>query len=147
MITLTQPFLSKQSRIDLPTPEVDADSEQIVEPMLEITSAARNQMRRVLSRQPGQESAATASFVRIGVKGGGCSGLSYLMEPDTQFDPDDRTWVIEEGLRIVADERSLQFIAGMTIDYSLKNLMEGGFTYSNPNAARSCGCGTSFTPR
>jgi iron-sulfur cluster assembly protein len=126
------------------TPDVPAAADQIVAPQIEITAAARARMARALARR---QEAEPHAFVRIGVKGGGCSGMSYVLEPDTVFDESDRTWVTPEGIRIVVDERSLQFIAGMTIDYDIKNLMEGGFTYSNPNAARSCGCGTSFTPK
>jgi iron-sulfur cluster assembly protein len=69
------------------------------------------------------------------------------MEPDTEFDGRDRTWALDGDVTVVVDVASLSFIQGMTIDYSIKNLMEGGFIYNNPNAARSCGCGTSFTPR
>jgi len=86
------------------------------------------------------------AFLRIGVRGGGCSGLSYQMEPDTEFDDRDLTWVTTDGIRVVVDQKSLGFLNGMTIDYDIKNLLEGGWVYKNPNAARSCGCGTSFTP-
>jgi iron-sulfur cluster assembly protein len=68
------------------------------------------------------------------------------MDADTEEDDFDKTWVTEEGIRVVVDAKSLTFLTGMTIDYDIKNLMEGGFVYKNPNAARSCGCGTSFTP-
>jgi iron-sulfur cluster assembly protein len=68
------------------------------------------------------------------------------MEPDTEFDDRDLTWVTTDGIRVVVDQKSLGFLNGMTIDYDIKNLLEGGWVYKNPNAARSCGCGTSFTP-
>jgi iron-sulfur cluster assembly protein len=123
---------------------VPAEPHQVIEPAFEITDAAQKQIKRSLARRQQTEPGA---FVRVGVKGGGCSGMSYLMEPDTEFDERDRTWVTADGLRVVTDERSLEFIAGMTIDYDIKNLMEGGFVYRNPNAGRSCGCGTSFTPK
>jgi iron-sulfur cluster assembly protein len=54
--------------------------------------------------------------------------------------------VTDDGIRVVVDSKSLTFLNGMTIDYDIKNLLEGGWVYKNPNAARSCGCGTSFTP-
>jgi iron-sulfur cluster assembly protein len=142
MIELNQ---RQQQNITVATPEVSAMPEQVVAPAIEITDAARKQIARVLARRQQQD--LPDAFLRVGVKGGGCSGLSYFMEPDTEFDDRDRTWVAEDGIRVVVDERSLQFLAGMTIDYDIKNLMEGGFVYQNPNAARSCGCGTSFTPK
>ncbi len=114
-----------------------------VAPEITITAAAIKQIQRVLTKR---QADLPGAFVRIGVKGGGCSGLSYYMEPDTESDEMDRTWVTDEGVRVVVDAKSLTFLSGMTIDYSIKNLMEGGFVYQNPNAARSCGCGTSFTP-
>jgi iron-sulfur cluster assembly protein len=84
-------------------------------------------------------------FLRIGVKGGGCSGYSYVMKPDIEFDEMDRTWELGDGLRIVIDRKSMRFLAGATLDYSIKNLLEGGFKFDNPNAVKSCGCGSSFT--
>lgn len=121
----------------LDTVETQAES---IDPQITLTAAAVRQVQRSLDRQ------AAAAFLRIGVKGGGCSGLSYFMEADTQTDESDKTWVTDEGVRVVVDAKSLKFLTGMTVDYSIKNLMEGGFIYKNPNAARSCGCGTSFTP-
>ena len=68
------------------------------------------------------------------------------MEPDTETDDRDLTWRHEAGFDVVIDRKSLEFLAGVTIDWDIKNLMEGGFVWKNPNAAKTCGCGTSFTP-
>lgn len=125
------------------TPNVPAAPEQIVEPVISLTESASKQIRRVLAKK---QQAMPGAFLRIGVKGGGCSGMSYFMEPDTEFDELDRTWVTQDGIRVVVDAKSMKFLAGTTIDYNLKNLLEGGWVYNNPNASRSCGCGTSFTP-
>ncbi|MGO8671940.1 MAG: HesB/IscA family protein [Capsulimonadaceae bacterium] len=111
-----------------------------IDAAVEFTEGARTQMRRVLARKGG-------AFMRIGVKGGGCSGLSYIFKPDSEVDDIDRSWLLPDGLRVVTDERSLKYIRGMTVDYDIRNLMEGGFKFQNPNATKSCGCGTSFTPR
>lgn len=124
------------------TPELAVAPEQIIEPALELTETAQKQVLRVLERKniPG-------AFLRIGVRGGGCSGLSYVLKPDTEFDEFDRTWVLENGVRIVVDRKSIQYLAGTTLEYSVKNLLEGGFQFQNPNSAKSCGCGSSFTPK
>lgn len=84
------------------------------------------------------------SFVRVGVKGGGCSGLEYVIRFDSEPTPYD----IEkdfDGLRVVSDTKSAKFLAGATIVWT-GNLL-GGFQFDNPNADRQCGCGTSFTPK
>jgi len=81
--------------------------------------------------------------LRVGVQGGGCSGLSYAMRLDTQAR--DRDKVFEEfGARIFVDPKSLLYLNGTTLDYE-ETLMRQGFVFVNPNAARSCGCGSSFT--
>ena len=116
--------------------------DQIIAPAVILTEGARAQVQRVLAKK-----AAPGVFLRLGVRGGGCSGLSYVMKPDTEFDEFDLTWEEVEGLRIVVDRKSVTFLAGTTLDYSTKNLLEGGFKFLNPNASKSCGCGTSFTPR
>jgi iron-sulfur cluster assembly protein len=123
--------------------DVPADPHQVIGAAIELTDGARKQIKRVLVRK---QEAMPGAFLRIGVRGGGCSGLSYQMEPDTEFDDRDLTWVTDDGIRVVVDQKSLTFLNGMTIDYDIKNLLEGGWVYKNPNAARSCGCGTSFTP-
>jgi iron-sulfur cluster assembly protein len=135
--------LTSKAPDTIETAAVPAEPDQIISPAIELTDSARGQIKRVLKRK---QQLMPGAFLRIGVKGGGCSGLSYLMEPDTEFDDRDTTWVTDDGIRVVVDRKSLTFLNGMTVDYNIKNLMEGGWVYTNPNAARSCGCGTSFTP-
>ena len=84
--------------------------------------------------------------LRIGVKGGGCSGLSYTMTLDEAATDRDFTYEMD-GLRIFVDKRSARFLDGIQLDYTVQNLLEGGWKWTNPNAQRSCGCGTSFTPK
>jgi iron-sulfur cluster assembly protein len=81
--------------------------------------------------------------LRVGVQGGGCSGLSYAMRLDTQSR--DRDKVFEEfGARLFVDPKSLLYLNGTTLEYE-ETLMRQGFVFQNPNAARNCGCGSSFT--
>jgi len=81
--------------------------------------------------------------VRLGVMGGGCSGLSYSIKFDTQ--PRERDRVYEfDGVRIFVDPKSFLYLHGMTLDYE-ETLMRQGFNFINPNSTRSCGCGSSFT--
>ncbi|KZV40099.1 iron-sulfur assembly protein IscA, chloroplastic [Dorcoceras hygrometricum] len=82
--------------------------------------------------------------LRIGVKQGGCSGLSYTMDFESKENARNDDSVIEyDGFSIVCDPKSLLFIYGMQLDYS-DALIGGGFNFKNPNATQTCGCGKSF---
>jgi len=86
------------------------------------------------------------ALVRLGVKGGGCSGFSYVIQFDDE-PPRDRDYGYEvDGVRFVVDKKSLVYLAGSVFDYE-KTLMYQGFKFKNPNEASSCGCGHSFTVR
>jgi iron-sulfur cluster assembly protein len=81
--------------------------------------------------------------LRLGVQGGGCSGLSYNIRFDTQ--PRERDRIFDySGVRVFVDPKSFIYLHGMTLDYQ-ETLMQQGFVFVNPNASKSCGCGTSFT--
>ena len=81
--------------------------------------------------------------LRVGVKGGGCSGLTYDLSVDSASRPEDK--VIEQhGVTIFIDKKSYVFLAGTTLDYS-GGLNGKGFVFHNPNAKTTCGCGTSFS--
>jgi iron-sulfur cluster assembly protein len=82
-------------------------------------------------------------FLRMGVKGGGCSGMSYSLEFDTEIGPHDKQFDID-GVKVVVDKKSYLYLAGTTLDYVQQGLT-GGFTFVNPQAKSSCGCGTSFS--
>ena len=82
-------------------------------------------------------------YLRMGVKGGGCSGMSYALEFDNDLGPQDREFQID-GVRVVCDKKSYLYLNGTTLDYVMQGLT-GGFTFVNPNAKSSCGCGTSFS--
>jgi len=81
--------------------------------------------------------------LRLGVSGGGCSGLSYQIRFDSQ--PRERDRVYEfEGVRVFVDPKSFIYLAGMILDWE-ESLMKQGFNFVNPNSSKSCGCGSSFS--
>jgi iron-sulfur cluster assembly protein len=110
-------------------------------PILNITPAAVKQVQFLMKKR-GEASLG----LRVGVKGGGCSGLSYMMNLEPEPRDNDHTFEVN-GIRVFVDPKSARFIEGTTLDYSIKNLLEGGWVFTNPNAGRTCGCGTSFTPK
>ena len=81
--------------------------------------------------------------LRLGVQGGGCSGLSYNIRFDTQPRERDRIFQFSD-VRVFVDPKSFIYLHGMTLDYQ-ETLMQQGFVFVNPNASKSCGCGTSFS--
>jgi len=81
--------------------------------------------------------------LRLGVLGGGCSGLSYQFKFDTKPRPTDKIFEFD-GVRVFVDPKSILYLNGMTLDYK-ETLMQSGFEFENPNAKKSCGCGTSFS--
>jgi iron-sulfur cluster assembly protein len=83
------------------------------------------------------------AYLRLGVKGGGCSGFSYVIEFADEARPRDHVLTFD-GVKVVVDPKSLVFLNGTTLDYEVK-LMQHGFKFVNPNEKSACGCGESFT--
>lgn len=81
--------------------------------------------------------------LRVGVKGGGCSGLSYVMDFDDKIEPTDEVVLLPDGLKVIIDKKSLLYLFGTELNYS-DGLNGKGFEWVNPNASRTCGCGESF---
>jgi len=108
------------------------------EKIISVTPSAVSEIKRLLAEETDQD-----AFLRIGVTKGGCSGFSYAMEFDTNILPLDREFDFD-GLKVRVDLKVLMYLNGTTIDYQ-GGLKGSGFTFSNPNAKRSCGCGSSFS--
>jgi iron-sulfur cluster assembly protein len=108
--------------------------------MIHVTEKAAVKIRELLKKEGLPE---TSGGLRVGVQGGGCSGLTYAMRLETEARNRDN--VIEEhGARIFVDPKSLLYLNNTTLDYQ-EDLMRQGFVFQNPQATRSCGCGSSFT--
>ena len=107
--------------------------------MIELTERAVSELRRIIKDQ----SLPDATALRVGVKGGGCSGFSYTLGFDDQISEVDQLNEIE-GVRVVCDPKSFLYLNGTQIDFE-DNLMGRGFKFGNPNASKSCGCGESFS--
>jgi iron-sulfur cluster assembly protein len=103
-----------------------------------LSPAALKRVKELMSSQ-GLEHA----FLRMGVKGGGCSGMTYDLQFDTELGKHDKQFDVD-GVKVVVDVKSYLYLNGTTLDYVTQGLT-GGFTFVNPNAKASCGCGTSFT--
>ncbi len=104
-----------------------------------ISDRAALEIKRVMEENTVPETAG----LRVGVKGGGCSGFSYMLGFDEMSRDSDK--IIESnGVRVFVDERSLPYLTGVTLDYQ-DGLSGKGFTFDNPNATRTCGCGHSFS--
>ncbi len=98
----------------------------------------------VFARQKLAQRGTPDAAVRLGIKGGGCSGFSYVIQFDDE-PPRERDTVYEvDGIKFYVDKKSLVYLAGSMLDYE-KTLMFQGFKFRNPNEATSCGCGHSFT--
>lgn len=132
--------LANVSLQDVIEGESEMDTEPVTEFPVVLTPEAIAQAKRMHARK-----AVPDSFVRIGVKGGGCSGLEYVMKVDTRVFDGDLVRV-EDDLCFRIDPKSAKYLVGSTLRYT-GNLIGGGFEFDNPNASRSCGCGTSFVPK
>ncbi len=104
--------------------------------MIEITEKAVERIRQLLAKHDCQ------GGLRLGVQGGGCSGMSYLFRLDPKPKTTDRILEFDD-VRVYVDPKSYPFLDGLTLDFT-SSLMESSFVWHNPNAKRSCSCGKSF---
>ena len=102
-----------------------------------LTENAAKQVKKLMADQSGPV------FLRMGVKGGGCSGLSYSLEFDNEVGKHDKKFDID-GVPVVVDTKSYLYLNGTTLDFVTEGL-QSGFTFVNPQAKSTCGCGTSFS--
>jgi iron-sulfur cluster assembly protein len=103
-----------------------------------MTPVAANRVKELMATQKVEN-----AFLRMGVRGGGCSGMTYDLQFDNELRKHDKQFEVD-GVKVVVDIKSYLYLNGTTLDYVTQGLT-GGFTFVNPNAKSSCGCGTSFT--
>ena len=82
-------------------------------------------------------------YLRVGVKGGGCSGFEYNLSVDHEYDDTNDTMSNQHGVDVIVDKKSALYLEGTTLDY-YSDISKRGFKFDNPNATKSCGCGSSF---
>jgi iron-sulfur cluster assembly protein len=107
--------------------------------MLFVSDIAKQRIEEVFKKENYSED----YFVRVSVKGGGCSGLSYDLKFDNKMEADDQTFE-DKGIKLVTDLRSFLYVVNTTLDFS-EGLNGKGFYFENPNASRTCACGESFS--
>ena len=107
--------------------------------MITVTEKAKQKAIELMSN----ENSPAGSFIRVGVEGGGCSGLTYKLEFDNQLKADDKVFE-DKGMKIVCDRKSFLYLVGTELEFS-DGLNGKGFVFMNPNASRTCGCGESFS--
>ncbi len=108
--------------------------------MIKVSDIAK---KKVIELMTDEGYNATTDFVRVGVKSGGCSGLSYELKFDKEKAENDKVFV-DNDVKIIIDKRSFLYLVGTTLEYS-GGLNGTGFVFNNPNANRTCGCGESFS--
>lgn len=108
--------------------------------MIQVSDTAK---QRVINLMTEEGFDASKDFVRVGVKSGGCSGLSYELKFDDIAAETDKVFE-DNNVRIIVDKKSFLYLVGTTLEYS-GGLNGKGFVFNNPNAERTCGCGESFS--
>jgi len=106
--------------------------------MIKVTDIAKKKAIELMAEE-GKPNA----FIRVGVNGGGCSGLMYQLTFDTEIKEGDKE-IEDNGIKVVVDKKSVLYLIGTILDYS-GGLNGKGFVFNNPNAGRTCGCGESFS--
>ena len=107
---------------------------------IELTETAAREVRSIIEQQSLDEQ---KTRLRVGVRGGGCSGFSYILDLTEQYGDNDEQ-CDRHGIGIVCDPKSYLYLNGTTIDFK-DEIMGRGFVFSNPNATTTCGCGSSFS--
>jgi iron-sulfur cluster assembly protein len=105
--------------------------------MIQVTPKAAQRIRQIVAKE------GVGGGLRLAVQGGGCSGLTYQFKIETGERPSDHIFAFE-GAKVLIDPKSLVFLDGLTLDYT-ESLMQSGFVIENPNAQKTCSCGTSFS--
>lgn len=108
--------------------------------MIKVSDIAKKKIVELMS-DDGYDT--STDFVRVGVKSGGCSGLSYELKFDKEKQEEDKVFV-DNGVQIIVDKKSFLYLVGTVLEYS-GGLNGTGFVFNNPNANRTCGCGESFS--
>lgn len=106
--------------------------------MIKVTDNAKKQAIRLMEDENKE-----GFFIRVGVQGGGCSGLMYQLTFDNEMKEDDKEF-FDNDIKVVVDKKSFLYLIGTTLDFS-GGLNGKGFVFQNPNAGRTCGCGESFS--
>lgn len=115
--------------------------------MITLTETAAREVNQIISQQAeqakqrGEEPAKL--YLRVGVKGGGCSGFSYSLDLTETKTESDEVWD-QHGVEVICDPKSQLYLDGVNVDFK-DELMGRGFVFNNPNATSSCGCGSSFS--
>ncbi len=117
---------------------MDTTNVEAQAPVITLTDAAVTEVKRLINVQGIEEGG-----LRLGVKGGGCSGLSYTINFDDKIGQYDQVYDIN-GVKVIIDAKSAIYLQGTQLDYQ-KDLMGGNFKFLNPNANKTCGCGESFS--
>ncbi len=108
--------------------------------MIKVSNTAK---KKVIELMTDDGFNATTDYVRVGVKSGGCSGLSYDLKFDKEHQEEDKIFE-DNGIKVIVDKKSFLYLIGTTLEYS-GGLNGTGFIFNNPNANRTCGCGESFS--
>lgn len=107
---------------------------------IEVTETAVREIKTIVEQQ---KLDAEKVYLRLGVKGGGCSGFSYVLDLTEQQNEGDEMFK-QHGIKVVCDPKSYLYLNGTTVDFK-DEVMGRGFVFNNPNATSSCGCGSSFS--
>jgi iron-sulfur cluster assembly protein len=137
---LSMDLLKLGAKPKISVSKTQADPATSKEAKIAVTAAAAAAIKAELAKR---DTTTPESGFRVGVKAGGCSGLSYIMQFEDSPHAEDKV-VEKDGIRVFCDPKSHVFLAGTELDY-IRTLMKTGYEIKNPNQKSACGCGESFT--